>query len=331
MAITKVAQFVTPPVDVDDYDAQNAHIAGFTRQLAGPSMALTEWENTTTIPKLALGTYLSHGGYLYRVDTEDYVISSTPTDGTWYIRLEASGDTLVATWISSVVGYAWNAVYNGLYNSTYQLLPYQVGVSGTASVYVKRKIVNPYTNEKFFTVDYGGNTMDFNLAVTGNATVGGTLGVTDNATVDGTLGVTGAISGASINTSDGDFKIGQNLRPADPVSFGAITAPTIDTGNGVNEVFKQSYEAYTISSDTTMNSMIVGETRWTTVYESDESYLKLPSGGTYLIIGTDRRDANGITSIGSWIEPDLMSGGERISSYQDGYNFYSMFIIRRIS
>ena len=329
MAITKVAQFVTPPVDVDDYDAQNAHIAGFTRQLAGPSMALTEWENTTTIPKLALGTYLSHGGYLYRVDTEDYVINGS-SDGAWYIRLEASGDTLIATWTlnTQIVNYAWNAVQNGLYYGTAQLLPYQAIRAG--EVWTKRKIMNLWQGSGFQTVDY--------------------LGAVS---VAGALGVTGAISGASVDTGDGARTFDQGVETTDSPTFATVntgqganelypmnqdvkstaspTFATINTGYGANEVFKQSYEAYTISSDTTMNSMIVGETRWTTVYESDESYLKLPSGGTYLIIGTDRRDANGITNIGSWIEPDLMSGGERISSYQDGYNFYSMFIIRRIS
>ena len=154
MAITKVAQFVTPPVDVDDYDAQNAHIAGFTRQLAGPSMALTEWENSSVMPKLALGTYLSHGGYLYRVATEDYVISGTPTDGTWYIRLEASGDTLIATWINSLSGYAWNAVNNGLYNSDKQLMAYQLVKAG--AVLTKRKIMNLWQGGGFQTVDKEG-------------------------------------------------------------------------------------------------------------------------------------------------------------------------------
>ena len=155
MSISKVAQFVTPPETVGDYDAQNAHIAGFTRQLAGPSMALTEWENSTTIPALALGTYLSHGGYLYRVDTEDYVIASAPSaDGTYYLRLEASGDTLVATWISSLASYVWNALYNGLYNGSYQVLPYQLVKAG--AVLSKRKIMNLWQGSGFQTVDREG-------------------------------------------------------------------------------------------------------------------------------------------------------------------------------
>jgi len=117
-------------------------------------MALTEWENSTTIPALALGTYLSHGGYLYRVDTEDYVISGTPTDGTWYVRLEASGDTLIATWINDLSGYAWNAVNNGLYNSDKQLMPYQLVKAG--AVLTKRKIMNLWQGGGFQTVDKEG-------------------------------------------------------------------------------------------------------------------------------------------------------------------------------
>jgi len=166
MAITKVAQFVTPPEAVGDYDAQNAHIAGFTRQLAGPSMALTQWENTTTIPALALGTYLSHGGYLYQVDTEDYVPGDAPTgDTTVWLRLEASGDTLVAVWIDTLASYVWNAVNNGLYNSTYQVLPYQLVKSG--AVLTKQKIMNLWQGGGFQTVDY-----------LGGVSVAGTLGVT---------------------------------------------------------------------------------------------------------------------------------------------------------
>ena len=200
MAITKVAQFVTPPETVGDYDAQNAHIAGFTRQLAGPSMALTEWENSTTIPALALGTYLSHGGYLYRVDTEDYVISGTPTDGTWYIRLEASGDTLIATWINDLSGYAWDAVNNGLYNGSYQVLPYQLVKAG--AVLTKRKIMNLWQGSGFQTVDREGKIY--------------------SASFDQGVKTTDDVTFATVNTGQGDnevYAMNQDVETTDAVTF----------------------------------------------------------------------------------------------------------------
>ena len=99
------------------------------------------------------------------------MISGTPTDGTWYVRLEASADTLIATWISSLSGYAWNAVNNGLYSGSYQVLPYQLVKAG--AVLSKRKIMNLWQGSGFQTVDKEGA-----VVIASNATVGGTLGVT---------------------------------------------------------------------------------------------------------------------------------------------------------
>jgi len=265
MAITKVAQFVTPPEAVGDYDAQNAHIAGFTRQLAGPSMALTQWENTTTIPALALGTYLSHGGYLYQVDTEDYVPGDAPTgDTTVWLRLEASGDTLVAVWIDTLASYVWNAVNNGLYNGNYQVLPYQLVKSG--AVLTKQKIMNLWQGGGFQTVDY-----------LGGVSVGGTLGVVGNATVGGTLGVTGAISGASLGVT------------------GALAGATLDTGHGANELYGMDQAVKTNSTvhfanmnppvdnnDVSMPAIGIGG--FTFGYAADFSNITLPAGGTHMYL-----------------------------------------------
>jgi len=110
------------------------------------------------------------------------VISGTPTDGTWYIRLEASGDTLIATWISSLTGYAWNAVNNGLYNSDKQLMPYQLVKAG--AVLGKRKIMNLWQGGGFQTV-----------------------------------GKDGAVSVASINTGSGARTFDQGVETTDSPTF----------------------------------------------------------------------------------------------------------------
>lgn len=187
MSIEKVAQFVSPPASVGDYDAQNAHIQAFTRQVMGGGMALTEWNNDSVMPKLAEGTYLSHGGYLYQV-TANHVISGSPTDGTWYIRLSADGDTLVAEWISSVSGYTFNAVQNGLYSGSYQAMAYQLVKAG--DVLSKRKIMNLWQGSGFQTVDR-----------------------------------LGAVRISSVNTGQGDvecYPMNQNVRTTDNVEFNNI-------------------------------------------------------------------------------------------------------------
>ena len=159
MAITKVAQFISPPTTlVNGYDAQNAHIMAFTRQIANQQMILTQWLNTTTTPAIALGSYISHGGALYQVDTAAYAVDVPVADGTYYLMVEASGETLLLSWISDISGFSWNAIYNGLYDgSENQVLAYQMVVSGTVNVFLKRKIMNPWNTSGFQTVDYAGN------------------------------------------------------------------------------------------------------------------------------------------------------------------------------
>ena len=159
MAITKVAEFISPPTTlVNGYDAQNAHIMAFTRQIANQQMILTQWVNTTTTPAIALGSYISHGGALYQVDTAAYAVDAPIADGTYYLMVEASGETLLLSWISDISGFAWNAIYNGLYDgSENQVLAYQMVVSGTVTVFLKRKIMNPWNTSGFQTVDYAGN------------------------------------------------------------------------------------------------------------------------------------------------------------------------------
>jgi hypothetical protein len=139
MAITKVAQFGSTLEGQSDYQAQNAHINAFIQQMMGDPLHLTNFSNTK-IPAIAQGVYIAHAGVLYVVDTSDYtiVVEGSLSSRSYYIKLSVSGDTLVAAWESSLSGFAWNSVYNGLYSGTTQLLPYVVAYDGSSS-YVKYK------------------------------------------------------------------------------------------------------------------------------------------------------------------------------------------------
>lgn len=132
MAITKIGVYLNPPETIADFQAINELLMAYARDLGGQGMILTEWINTDEYPKLAMGSYLFHGGASYLVDTEDYEISN-PADGTYYLKIEADDETLAVSWISSLTGYAWNPIYNGLYHSDQsQILPYQMIVAGAA-------------------------------------------------------------------------------------------------------------------------------------------------------------------------------------------------------
>lgn len=225
MAITKIGAYRNPPEDISDFQAINELLMAYARDLGGQGMVLTEWTNSTDYPKLAMGSYLFHGGASYLVDTEDYEISN-PADGTYYLKIEADDETLAVSWISSLTGYAWNPIYNGLYHpDESQVLPYQLIVSG--AVKEKWKIVNLAQVGGFIRSNWQGSI---------NA--------------EGFLNVGGAIKGTHINTGQGDFKIGQNLRSTDAVEFA-----TVNTGHGENELYPMD-QAVKTDSDVAHSKMI---------------------------------------------------------------------------
>lgn len=218
MAITKMGTYRNPPEDITDYEAMIEKIDMYARMVSGAGMILTEWINTNEYPKLAMGSYLFHGGASYLVDTEDYEIGA-PGNGTYYLRIAASGETLAVSWISSLSGYAWNPIYNGLYHPDQsQILPYQLVVSGATKE--KWKITNLAQGSGFIRANWQG-----------------------------------AVRMDSINTGDGDFKIGQNLRPTDNVEFAKGLFTLLDTGHGENELYPMD-QAVKTDSDVAHSKMI---------------------------------------------------------------------------
>lgn len=184
MAITKVGTYRNPPEDITDYEAIVAHLNAYTRQIGNQGMILTEWTNTSGTPAIAMGSYISHGGVLYVVDSEE-AVALPVSDGTYYLMVAASGDTLALSWISSLSGYAWNAIANGLYHADEsQVLPYQVVKNG--ALIEKYKMLNPWQNNNFTVVNYLGRYRE--LYVSGDASIGGAISA-DNFESKSVLGV----------------------------------------------------------------------------------------------------------------------------------------------
>jgi len=135
MAITQVTQYNSTPTVVGDYAAQNKHIQAFINQVNNHSFILTD-PTATTIPAIALGTYISSGGTLFLVDTANYTIFGSVASGNNYIKMSVSGTTLTATWIQNISAYAYNPIYGYLASGTDMILPYLVVYDGS-SVYNK--------------------------------------------------------------------------------------------------------------------------------------------------------------------------------------------------
>ena len=154
MAISKVGTYRNPPEDITDYTAIAGHLNAFLKQVGSQAMILTEWTNTTGTPSIAMGSYISHGGVLYIAQSEE-AIALPVADGTYYLKVEASGDTLVLSWISNLSGYSWNAIANGLYHADEsQVLPYMMIKTGTSLE--KWKITNLMQGSGFNVVNYLG-------------------------------------------------------------------------------------------------------------------------------------------------------------------------------
>ena len=261
MAITKVGAMTDPPV-AGDYTILQAKLDAYAKQIGNQGMILTQWTNTTTAPKIAMCSYITHGGTLFVVDTEDFAVPAPAGDGTYYLKVAVSGDTLAVSWVASTAGSTWNSIYNGLYHSDEsQILPYQLVKSG--ATLTKRTITNLMQGSGFVTVDWTG-AMVVTSVNTGSGAMTFDQGVktTDSPTF-ASLGVTGEISGASINTGGlGAFLIGQNLRTTDNVSFANLNPPVDNNDNSMPNI---------------------GIGGFTFGYVS-EGNITLPPGGTLMVI-----------------------------------------------
>jgi len=180
MAINKITQPGTiVPIGNDDYTQQNLLINAVMSQ---SNEILTDWKSTAAIPDIKQGTYIYHSGNMYSVDGSNENISGSPATGINYVALTASGTILTAAWITSLSGYTWNPVYNGLYNGNILIIKaciyvsgisYQRGIildnaiSGGVLLADGHILVNALTSENI--------AINGNLSVSGEANIGSVL------------------------------------------------------------------------------------------------------------------------------------------------------------
>ena len=130
MAINKVVAPNSVPTNVSDYVAQNAHMMGFMTQVNMQAFVLTD-PTTADKPKVALGSYINHGGSLYKVEGSDETITGSPSDGKVYVRVTGSA-TLSASFVSDISAYTYNHAYGSMTSGGYTLLPYVIIKSGNS-------------------------------------------------------------------------------------------------------------------------------------------------------------------------------------------------------
>ncbi len=239
--ISRVSAPNSVPTDISDYVAQNAHMMAFMNQVNMQAFVLTG-PTTTDKPKIGLGSYISHGGSLYKVETADEDIAGSPADGKVYVRV--TGDaTLSASFVTDISSYNYNHAYGTLTSGSYTLLPYEIRKSGSS--WLKYR----YDASK--------------------------------GTTDQDLRTTDAPTFATINTGQGNFKIGQNLRTTDSPTFAQIT-----TTNGPNKPVD--------NNDASMPSVGIGGFSYATASTSTDGAfpsITIGSGGTWVYVALSTRPA----------------------------------------
>ena len=219
-----------------------------------------------------MGSYITHGGTLFVVDTEAFAVWPPTSDGTYYLKVATSGATLALSWVASTSGYSWNAIYNGLYHADEsQILPYQLVKAG--ATLTKRKITNLMQGSGFVTVDYLG-------AITGS----------------------GPIVATSLDTGHGAnelYPMNQGVKTTDSPTFA-----TINTGHGANEVYPMNQALRTTdnvsfaninppvdNNDATMPSVGIGGFSYAYHSKEGSGYpsITIGSGGTWVYIARSTR------------------------------------------
>jgi len=80
----------------------------------------TNWESSAA-PKLPAGMTIYIGGVPYVVDTEDYTLGGSPSDGTCYIKItpnSGDGGATADAVLTNTFSGTWNEAWNDFYDST---------------------------------------------------------------------------------------------------------------------------------------------------------------------------------------------------------------------
>ena len=116
---------------------------------------------------------------------------------------------------------------------------------------------------------------------------------------------------------------------------GPLSAAGVNTGHGIQELYPNLYEFHNVTSTRYISSMIVGETRfvYATVPRVTSYYLRLPSGGTYMVFGSWQSDDDGwgYSSTPNLVQSAPMAGGSKITMTDLSRISRYIFFIRRLS
>lgn len=123
MAITRLEFPAASSPNVNtDYNLQNVLIGAIIKQ-GIDGFKLTGWNNINELPAIKQGAYIRHNGYVYVVDSADYAIQGTlAVPNPNFVILAGTGSTITATWSTSISGYTYDPIKNGLYNGTNQAM-----------------------------------------------------------------------------------------------------------------------------------------------------------------------------------------------------------------
>lgn len=126
-------------VKINNYGSGNNNLDNLmvstdTQRRGYHAASLTEWTNTTTIPKIAKGSVIEIGGSVVEFQADETITGSIAT-GDNYISINPS--TYVATWTATPP--VWNDEYQGFYDTTNRILSFRVVKDGTS--YKKYEII----------------------------------------------------------------------------------------------------------------------------------------------------------------------------------------------
>ncbi|NCC11511.1 MAG: hypothetical protein EOM31_13665 [Bacteroidia bacterium] len=192
---------------------------------------------------------------------------------------------MALSWVSDISGYAWNAIYNGLYHSDEsQILPYQLVKAG--AVLTKRKITNLMQGSGFVTVDWTGAVIGQALNVASINTGSGAM------TFNQGVKTTDDVTFATVNTGQGATEVhlmNQNLRTNDSPTFAGYYSNNAYGNHRVSPTIVLNYTFGGSHATTQMPAMEVGMSAVVkyTPYSGDaDNALVLPAGGVYVVAGS---------------------------------------------
>jgi len=172
------------------------------------------------------GATFQIGGVVYH-GSSDTTISGTASK---FVKLIPStdGSVLTAEYSASLTGVTWNKVYNGYYDTSYNLYIFN------ESEAMADGLVSALTSKYLPQNEDGDVIVGRDLEVKRDLSVGDDLTVTDDATIGGNLVVTGTLDAPTLNTGQGDnelYDMNQNVKTTSSPTFSSPIFTIANTGS----------------------------------------------------------------------------------------------------